>query len=74
MNDFMGIEMGIPNFNFQKLPKSFINMNVNQPQKKQPDSYYTKYKDKFINESLLNFSKEEKNPLLKELVNNIIDK
>ena len=69
----MGIEMGIPNFNFQKLPKSFINMNVNQPQKKQPDSYYTKYKDKFINESLLNFSKEEKNPLLKELVNNIID-
>ena len=74
MNDFMGIEMGLPNFNFQKLPKNFINMNnANQIRKGSQDSFSMKYKDKFINESLLNFSKSEKNNLLEELVNNIIN-
>ena len=73
MNDFMGMEMGIPNFNFQRLPKNFLNMNANQPRKSKPEAFLSKYKDKYINESLLDFSKSEKNSLLEELVNNIID-
>ena len=73
MNDFMGMEMGIPNFNFQRLPKNFMNMNANQPRKSKQEIFLSKYKDKYINESLLDFSKSEKNSLLEELVNNIID-
>ena len=69
----MGMEMGIPNFNFQRLPKNFMNMNANQPRKSKQETFVSKYKDKYINESLLDFSKSEKNSLLEELVNNIID-
>ena len=73
MDNFLGgMDMGIPNFNFQRLPKNLLNINKTQVKKERKDSYSSKYKDKFVNEYLLNFSKKEKNKILEDLVNNII--
>ena len=72
MNDFIDID-GLPSFNFQKLPKNFRNIKINQPRKSTEETFSIEYKDKYINEYLLNFSKKEKNSHLNELVNNIID-
>ena len=72
MNGFMGMEMSNINFNFQKVPNKFIKINNNQ-QRKSREETSIKYKDKFINESLVAFSKEENNKILDELVNNLIN-
>ena len=72
MNDFIDID-GLLSFNFQKLPKNFKNIKINQPRKSTEETFSIEYKDKYINEYLLNFSKKEKNSHLNELVNNIID-
>ena len=61
---------GIPNLNF-RLPKNFININI--PQKVQKDDFMSKYKDTYINDSLIDFSKSQKNIYLDELIKNIID-
>ena len=72
MNGFMGMEMSNINFNFQKVPKQFMKINNNQ-QRKSREETSIKYKVKFINESLIAFSKEENNKILDELVNSIIN-
>ena len=71
MEDYIGVEMGLSNFNFNGLPK-FVKINETE-QKSRKESFSGKYKDKYINESLLIFSKKEKNNKLNELINNIID-
>ena len=71
MEDYIGVEMGLSNFNFNGLPK-FVKINETE-QKSRKESFSGKYKDKYINESLLIFSKKEKNNKLNESINNIMD-
>ena len=71
MEDYIGIDIGLSNFNFNRLPK-FVKIHETQ-QKSRKESFSEKYKDKYINDTLLIFSKKEKNSKLNELINIIID-
>lgn len=67
--------MGMPNMNFpiKRLSKMmFINL-VQEHKTKEEENYFIKYKDKYINESLLDFSKKEKNSFLSELIHNLLN-
>ena len=67
--------MGMPNMNFpiKRLSKMmFINL-VQEHKTREEENYFIKYKDKYINESLLDFSKKEKNSFLSELIHNLLN-
>lgn len=55
----MDMETGLSNFNFNRLPK-FVKKNITHIQKTRKESIGDRYKDKYINESLLIFSEKEK--------------
>ena len=66
--------MGIPDINFPiKRLSKFRNLNLFQEFKDREEDNLAKYKDKYINDNLLDFSKKEKNNFLSELIDNIIN-
>ena len=66
--------MGVPNINFpMKRISKFMNFNLFPEFQNREEETLSKFKDKYINDNLLDFSKKEKNYFLDELVNNIIN-
>ena len=66
--------MGVPNINFPtKRISKFMNLNIYSEFQNREEETLEKYKDKYINDNLLDFSKKEKNYFLNELVDNIIN-